>query len=52
VLPGAISSLSGLTALRLNHNQLSYLPQELATLSGLVLFDARWAARPAELICT
>lgn len=43
-LPGAISSLASLTALRLSHNQLSSLPQELAALRSLVLFDARWGA--------
>uniref|UniRef100_A0A383VVL9 Uncharacterized protein n=1 Tax=Tetradesmus obliquus TaxID=3088 RepID=A0A383VVL9_TETOB len=40
-LPGAISSLAGLTALRLSQNfGLESLPQELTALSKLAVFDA------------
>ncbi|WIA29020.1 hypothetical protein OEZ86_011537 [Tetradesmus obliquus] len=40
-LPGAISSLAGLTALRLSQNSgLESLPQELTALSKLAVFDA------------
>lgn len=45
-LPGAISSLAGLTALRLSQNfGLESLPQELTALSKLAVFDARWASK-------
>ncbi|WIA41456.1 hypothetical protein OEZ86_005033 [Tetradesmus obliquus] len=40
VLPGCISSLSALTALRLTRCWLRSLPQELTALSNMALFDA------------